>query len=164
MWIINSFCPVSQSDTTNQWKTNQTRKQDDRKVEFHVRVILNIDQWHRRSGSESNITTWFETSMGRRGRCSEYRVFNKSDEIQGNQEVSVNLMVMIQKVTSNVQSVPRQPPDIYWHAELCSRKPFSIARSTFRMYYVMVIFISSVVWGLFEYTESDAQRHFNYPV
>jgi hypothetical protein len=29
---------------------------------------------------------------------------------------SVHLMITIQKVTSNVQSVPRQSPDIYWHA------------------------------------------------
>jgi hypothetical protein len=28
----------------------------------------------------------------------------------------VHLMITIQKVTSNVQSVPRQYPDIYWHA------------------------------------------------
>jgi len=30
-----------------------------------------------------------------------------------------------QKVTRNVQSVPRQSPDIYWHAELCSVIPNS---------------------------------------
>jgi hypothetical protein len=35
--------------------------------------------------------------------------------IQGDQKVSVHLMITIQKVTSNVQSVPRQSPDIYWH-------------------------------------------------
>jgi hypothetical protein len=33
--------------------------------------------------------------------------------IYGNQKVSVYLMITIQKVTSNVQSVPRQSPDIY---------------------------------------------------
>jgi hypothetical protein len=33
--------------------------------------------------------------------------------IQGDQKVSVHLMITIQKVTSNVQSVPRQFPDIY---------------------------------------------------
>jgi hypothetical protein len=41
--------------------------------------------------------------------------------IQGDQNVSVHLMITVQKVTSNVQSVLRQSPDIYWHAELCSR-------------------------------------------
>jgi hypothetical protein len=47
--------------------------------------------------------------------------------IQGDQKVSVHLMITIQKVTSNVQSVPRQSPDIYWHAEqLCSRRPCSV--------------------------------------
>jgi hypothetical protein len=34
-------------------------------------------------------------------------------EIQGDQKVSMHLMITIQKVTSNVQSVPRQSPDIY---------------------------------------------------
>jgi hypothetical protein len=33
--------------------------------------------------------------------------------IQGDQKVSVHMMITIQKVTSNDQSVPRQSPDIY---------------------------------------------------
>jgi hypothetical protein len=33
--------------------------------------------------------------------------------IQGDQKVSVHLMITIQKVTSNIQSVPLQFPDIY---------------------------------------------------
>jgi hypothetical protein len=37
--------------------------------------------------------------------------------LQGDQKVSVHLMITIQKVTSNVQSVPRQSPDVYWHAD-----------------------------------------------
>ena len=40
--------------------------------------------------------------------------------VQGDQKVSVHLTITIQKVTSNVQSVPPQTLDIYWHAELCS--------------------------------------------
>jgi hypothetical protein len=36
--------------------------------------------------------------------------------IQVDQKVSVYLMITIQKATSNVQSVPRQSPDIYWHS------------------------------------------------
>jgi hypothetical protein len=43
--------------------------------------------------------------------------------IQGDQKVSVHLMITIQEVTSNVQNVPLQSPDIYWHAELCCRSP-----------------------------------------
>jgi hypothetical protein len=35
-------------------------------------------------------------------------------DIQGDQKVSVHLMITIQKVTSNVQSVPRQSPDTAW--------------------------------------------------
>jgi hypothetical protein len=34
-------------------------------------------------------------------------------ELQGDQKFYVHLMITIQKVTSNVQSVPRQSPDIY---------------------------------------------------
>jgi hypothetical protein len=37
--------------------------------------------------------------------------------VQGDQKVSVHLMSTVQKVTSNVQSVHRQSPDIYWHAD-----------------------------------------------
>jgi hypothetical protein len=37
--------------------------------------------------------------------------------IQGDQKVSVHMMTTILKVTSNVQSVPCQSPDIYRHAE-----------------------------------------------
>jgi len=33
--------------------------------------------------------------------------------IQGDHKVSVHLMITIQKVTSNVQSVPRHSPDSY---------------------------------------------------
>jgi hypothetical protein len=33
--------------------------------------------------------------------------------IQGDNKVSVHVMITIQKVTCNVQSVPRQSPDIY---------------------------------------------------
>jgi hypothetical protein len=34
-------------------------------------------------------------------------------ETQGDQKVSVHLMITINKVTSSVQSVPRPSPDIY---------------------------------------------------
>jgi hypothetical protein len=36
----------------------------------------------------------------------------KEGDVQGDQKVSVYLMITIQKVTSNVQSVPNQSPDI----------------------------------------------------
>jgi hypothetical protein len=35
------------------------------------------------------------------------------EEIKGDQKVSVHLVITTQKVTSNVQSAPRQSPDIY---------------------------------------------------
>jgi hypothetical protein len=37
----------------------------------------------------------------------------KHTHIQGDQKVSVHLMITTQKVTRNVQSVPRHSPDIY---------------------------------------------------
>jgi translation initiation factor 1 (eIF-1/SUI1) len=40
-------------------------------------------------------------------------VQNEVVEIQGDQKFSVHLMITIQKVTNNVQSVPRQSPGIY---------------------------------------------------
>jgi hypothetical protein len=36
-----------------------------------------------------------------------------TDKLQGDQKVSYHLMITIQKVTRNVQTVPRQSPDIY---------------------------------------------------
>jgi len=69
--------------------------------------------------------------------------------IQGDQKVSVHLMITIQKFTSNVQSVPPSPPPVSRHLltrrTVFSKTLFSIARSTFRMYSVMAIFSSSVV-------------------
>jgi hypothetical protein len=38
----------------------------------------------------------------------------------------VHLMITKQKVTINVKIVPRPAPDIYWHAELCSRRPCTV--------------------------------------
>jgi hypothetical protein len=35
-------------------------------------------------------------------------------DVQGDQKISVHLMITVQKVTSNVQSVARQSPDIYF--------------------------------------------------
>jgi hypothetical protein len=48
--------------------------------------------------------------------------------IQGDQKVSVHVMITIQKVTSNVQSVPRQSPDIQFN--LTAWQPTARARGT----------------------------------
>jgi hypothetical protein len=53
------------------------------------------------------MTGLFTTCFGRKGPSSGNMC------IQDDQKVSVHLMITIQKVTSNVQSVPRQSPDIY---------------------------------------------------
>jgi hypothetical protein len=39
--------------------------------------------------------------------------------VQGDQKISVHLMITIQKVTSNVQSVPRQSPDAEHTNAIC---------------------------------------------
>jgi hypothetical protein len=102
---------------------------------------------------------WAITQAAGRSCCgrSSFSVlefgFQLESVIQSDQKVSVQLMITIHKVTSNVQSVPRQSPDIYWLSELLSKTVFSIARFTFRMCSVMAIFRSSIMWGLFEYAE-----------
>ena len=83
-------------------------------------------------------------------------------QIQGDQKFSVHLMVTIRKVTSNVQSDPRQ--SALTRRTLFSRNAFSTARSKLRMCSVMVIFRSSIAWGLFDYNESGAQRIFDHPI
>jgi hypothetical protein len=45
-----------------------------------------------------------------------------------------------------------------------SKTVFSIAQSTFRMYSVMAILKSSIVWGLFEYTEVACFLYCNHQV
>jgi len=55
-------------------------------------------------------------------------------------------MITIQKVTSNVQSVPHQSPDIYWHAKLCSWRPCSVWRS----------WHSAYLMYSFKYNQQDA--------
>jgi hypothetical protein len=61
-------------------------------------------------------------------------------------------MITIQKVTSNVQS-------LLTRRTVFSKTVFSIARSTFRMYSVMVILKSSVVfYSFFVLQSSDTQR------
>jgi len=57
-----------------------------------------------------------------------YRLRTERKHIQGDQKVSVHLMIQIHKVTSNIRSVSGQSPDIYWHSELYSRRPWSIYR------------------------------------
>ena len=47
-------------------------------------------------------------------------------KIHGDQKFSVYLKITIQKVTSNVQSIPRQSPYIYRHAELSDRVQFEV--------------------------------------
>jgi hypothetical protein len=47
--------------------------------------------------------------------CLKFTTAGIKREIECDQKVSVHLMITIQKGTSNVQSVPRQAPDIYWH-------------------------------------------------
>jgi hypothetical protein len=69
-----------------------------------------------------------------------YRFNTMYTKIQGDQKAFVHLMITIQKVTSNIQSVP---PPVSRHLLtpqiIFSNTVFSAARSTFRMYSVIAI-------------------------
>ena len=67
-------------------------------------------------------------------------------------------MITIQKVTVMFKVPPSISKHLLTSRTVFSKTVFIIARSTFRMYSVMAIFKSSIVWELFEYTESGAQR------
>ena len=76
--------------------------------------------------------------------CGHIRIVTS---VQGDQKVSVYLIITIQKLTSNVQIVP--PPvsrHLLTHRTVFSKTVFSIARSTFQMYSVTAIFNSSIVY------------------
>jgi hypothetical protein len=62
-------------------------------------------------------------------------------------------MIKIQKVTSKFKVSPASIQTFIDTPNCILEDLFSITRSTFRMCSVMVIFKSSIVWGLFEYTE-----------
>jgi hypothetical protein len=57
-------------------------------------------------------THWIWPQLERK-HVGEYVFTDNTVQIQGDQKVSVQLMITIQKVTGNVQNVPRQSPDIY---------------------------------------------------
>jgi hypothetical protein len=79
--------------------------------------------------------------------------------IQGDQNISVHVMITIQKVTSNVQSVPRQSPDIIDSPNCVLEDRVQYSMSTFQLYSVMVIFKLSIMWGLFKYAEYTVFTH-----
>ena len=74
-------------------------------------------------------------------------------------------MITIQKVTSNVQSVRRQSPDIYWHAELCSRRPCSVQPSVIpNSNYVIMVgdrnCLKYCIFACFLYCKRQVHRDF----
>jgi hypothetical protein len=59
------------------------------------------------------LVTW-KTDRNLGTRIQKYSpALSQAEKVQGDQKVSVHLMITIQKVTSNVQTVPRQSSDIY---------------------------------------------------
>jgi hypothetical protein len=84
-------------------------------------------------------------------RQSVYCLTLLSEIVRGDQKVSVHLMITTQKVTSNVQCLPPVSRHLLTRRTVYSKTVFGIARSTFRNYFVMAIFSSSIVWGLFEF-------------
>jgi hypothetical protein len=74
-------------------------------------IILVSSVSRKRLISNSKFSCWKqfrETCWGKISRDSERHVM-----IQSDQKVSVHLMITIQKITSNVQSVPCQSPEFY---------------------------------------------------
>jgi hypothetical protein len=146
--------------------TKTTCSSDSPFVTYHKRLDLLpdfYDIWYRRSSEQLSSKSEFRKNWPSDLNTSfkNVHVFIPSLYIQGDQKVSVHLMITIQKVTSNVQSVPRPSPI---HL-LTHRTVFSIARSTFRTYSVMAIFNSSIVWGLFvRWTETLWSPCVSYPI
>ena len=85
--------------------------------------------------------------------CASLRV------IQSDQKVSVHLMISIQKVTSNVQNVLRQFPDIYWHAELCSRRPCSVKHGLHSEYILWWNCLKCCIFCVFFFLYCNRQVH-----
>jgi len=77
-------------------------------------------------------------------------------------KVSVHMMVTTQKVTNNVQSVPRQTPDIWWHDELCSQIPCSVLYGPYSEYILFKLLYFCLFSFLFY--SSGAQKIFDHPV
>jgi hypothetical protein len=55
----------------------------------------------------------FHTRVCRNGQGTGFANLTHPLLIQSDQNVSLCLMILIQKVTNNVQNVPRRSPDIY---------------------------------------------------
>jgi hypothetical protein len=83
-------------------------------VYLTLRALPVIRNFFEFKGNEELITNTESTGTLKRTVC-DCSFLWRYVKIQGDQKVFVHLMITIQKVTSNVQSVPRQSPDIYWH-------------------------------------------------
>jgi hypothetical protein len=99
-------------------------------------IVICLDRFYFRSNISNSISSQVPFAV----RCSSMEILKSitslfrsfilsepnlnslsllpSTVIQGDQKVSVQLMITIEKVRINVQSVPRQSPDIYWHTYL----------------------------------------------
>jgi hypothetical protein len=86
--------------------------------------------------------------------------------IQGDLKVSVHLMITIQKVTSNVQSFPRQFPDIYIYVYIDTRLTLTASVIPNSNYVIMVSDWNRLKYFcvFFVLSSSDAQRLFDHPV
>jgi hypothetical protein len=75
-----------------------------------------------------------------------------------------NLMVTVQKFTSNIQSVLCQSPDVYWHAEtVFSETALSIVPNS--DYVIMISDLNCLKYFcLFLYGNHQVHRDFDHPV
>jgi hypothetical protein len=83
---------------------------------YHLLSLTVLTDNHIFSANQSPVFSNLDSSRGAHclAKMNVYTNFAESN-IQGNQKVSVHLMITIQKVASNVQNVPHQAPDIYCH-------------------------------------------------
>ena len=87
--------------------------------------------------------------------------------IQSDQKVSVHLMITTQNVISNVQSVPRQSPDIYWQGQGDTRLTLTPPVITNSNYVIMVGDWNCLKYCIFEcflYCNRQVHRDSDHPV
>jgi hypothetical protein len=113
-------CPYMYTSDIRVTQSSRTLEQPNTSVIAITRSLF-TNKW----SFQKQFCDGHRLSLYRTGGCLLSMAECKGDEVmlllfqvtQGNQKLSVHLLITIQKVTSNVQIVPRHSPDIYWHAE-----------------------------------------------
>jgi hypothetical protein len=80
---------------------------------YHCSLRSSPEELNSLDVTTQNIVTWHEVIPALIWTQNLERSVATADLTQGDQKVSAHLMITIQKITSNFQSVRRQSPDIY---------------------------------------------------